>query len=176
MFIVPPLAGGGSCSSWQSRATLGCTAANGCYSFYRTTNATFWTQGLATNLGFTAAVADLNNDGAADSVGDLSDPTTTSYAPWRRFNTPYRQALGWIPSSAVVAAGTLTTVTLATSSSTAAAAPGAIEALQVVTSADTWYISLRTSSDPNSMDAQLRSGAWSVWRVQRVQRVQRLQI
>ena len=160
MFILPPLAGGGTCSSYQVRTTLGCTAANGCYSFYRTTNVTFWLQALAGNLGFTVAVADLNNDLVPDAAGDQSDPSVPTALPWKRFNAPYRQALGWIPSSLVSALGSLTSVTLSSSSTVAApAGPNPVQVIRIVGSTNVWFISMRTA-DPASFDAGLLPGEW----------------
>ena len=95
MFVLPTNAGGGACAPFQSRYVVPCTSANGCYSFYRTTNATFWNQAMGANLGFATAAADLNLDGGADAVGDLSDPTLPSSLPWKRLNAVHRVISGW---------------------------------------------------------------------------------
>ena len=96
MFILPASAGDGACSTWQSRAALGCTASNGCTSWFRSANTTFWNQAIGSNLGLLPAAADTDLNGVADGgAGDLSDPTAPSSTPWKRFNAVYRAALDW---------------------------------------------------------------------------------
>ena len=156
LYVLPTQAGGGSCGSFLGRSTLGCTATTGCTSWLRTTNSSFWLRELSHNMGLSSAIADLDNNGVADSFGDQSDPTTVSAFTWKRFHAVHRYVLGWLPASLVRDRGSASSLTLY-SSSTSVVPSGSVCLIRIDGGSDVWWISLRTNSDSSTMDAQLPS-------------------
>ena len=155
MFILPTLAGGGSCSPIQQRSVLGCTVAN-CNSWIRTQNATYWLQALSHNIGLQSAQLAT----ATAAGGDLTDPTFPSNVAYKRFNSVYRSLLGWLPTSFLQPRTSDGLATL-TSSSAATVPTGAVGVIALPSPSTVFYVSLRTH-DSGTLDMNLPEGVWDI--------------
>ena len=169
LFLVPDVAGGGSCSTVQARALLGCYShtTSGCYGFLRTHNPAYWLQAVVAMLGV-----------APPSAPDASDPTAVTppgaaspSSPLVRLAVPTRAALGWqlagpvteLAKPASLAADTPPTVLMSSSLSTSASAsedgPVPLAAVTMTTPTDVWWVSLRTNGDAATLDVSLPPSA-----------------
>lgn len=95
-YILPPNVG----CAWVAQAYQGCSAGSVCRSWVLSRG---WScaeydrlaHGMGHNLGMLHAVTDTNNDGAVDG-SDVSDPMESIESfPYREFNAPHRDQMGW---------------------------------------------------------------------------------
>ncbi|MFO1434003.1 MAG: hypothetical protein U1F76_28580 [Candidatus Competibacteraceae bacterium] len=93
LFVLPPETF--PACSWTGAATLGCGYQ--CRAWIAAGDQPIvYVHELGHNLNLNHAGTDLDNNGVIDSLDDLSDPMSLSFAPgWRSFNGPHVHQMGW---------------------------------------------------------------------------------
>lgn len=165
-YILPPNVG----CAWVAQAYQGCSAGSVCRSWVLSRG---WScadydrlaHAMGHNLGMLHAVTDTNNDGAVDG-SDVSDPMESIESfPYREFNAPHRDQMGW-PGARLVNATNSGTYTVTAIERQTAATPQIVKI--AVSSGSPYYLSTRLNEgyDFSMPDPQTFVGRTAVHRYQ----------
>lgn len=140
-YILPPDVG----CAWVAQAYQGCSAGSVCRSWVLSRG---WScadydrlaHAMGHNLGMLHAVTDTNNDGTVDG-SDVSDPMESIESfPFREFNAPHRDQMGW-PGARLLNVASTGTYTVTAIERQTAATPQILKI--AVSNGSPYYLSTR---------------------------------